>query len=70
MNKKKGGDVKMCKYANFNVLRVDNAQKTKVLAEALKNPKVVKVSAHSNNSDYYGKRTDASRIARIIKGTK
>lgn len=58
----------MCKYANFNILRVDNEEKAKVLAEAFKKPKVVKVSAHSNK--YYGKKTDASRIARFIEGTK
>lgn len=60
----------MCKYANFKVLRVDNVQKVQVLEEAHKNPKIVKVSARSNNFDYYGKKADANRVARIIRGNK
>lgn len=66
MNKKKGGDVKMCKYANLKGVEVKTAQQVDVLAKVLSRKSRTVTFGHSRAVPNNGKRSSNFGIKRPV----
>lgn len=66
MNKKKGGDVKMCKYANLKGIEVKTAQQVEVLARILSRESRMVATKHSDVTTKNGEKCSNFGIKRTV----